>query len=507
MSARLAALVAALVICACPAPLGAPCNRDLECPEGHCEDGRCVPGPDPDDPPAEGEGEPSEGEGEPAEGEGEGEGEGEPGEGEGEGDPGEGEGEGEGEGDPDGTCALPFALQSGANTGDTTGAASVIPGSETSCSGDGDAPEQVWRFDAPTPGLLALALSPNAWSSILYVRDRCATAASELDCDGLSGGQTENQLTVQLAAAGPVDVVVDGDDTAEVGGYTLDAAFTSVVCGDGAVSGWEDCDGSEVPGNCTNHGFVGGSLACDDCAFDTGGCLTQICGNGAIEGTEVCDGSNFGGLSCANVVMDGSLTCNSCTSITTGACTSTCGSGFLTAYEACDDGNTANGDGCSSTCAVSGPAVEQEAPGTGTPDNDDGAPNTKNAGDGDLATNDFALGRVNGPISSTVLIQGAINVPGDEDAFQITNPSATAEASVRVQTQGATGLTSCPGPTVITVRDFDGALLGSFQGIYDIECTRVDISGIPAGATFFVIVSDLGDDSSFGPYYLQVEFL
>ena len=502
--------MAALVICACPAPLGAPCNRDADCPDGHCEDGRCSPGPDLDNPFAEGEGEgegdPGEGEGDPGEGEGDpGEGEGDPGEGEG--DPGEGEGEGEGDPAADGTCALPFSLADGGNAGDTTGAASALPGSATGCSGDGDAPEEVWRFDAPTPGLLDLALAPSGWSSILYVRESCATAGTEMSCDALSGAQTQNELTVQLDAAGPVDVVVDGEDGAAVGSYTLDASFTSVVCGDGAVTGWEDCDGTTVPGSCTNHGFVGGTLACDACAFDTGGCLTQLCGNGAIEGTEVCDGSNFGALTCANAVMEGgSLTCNGCTSISAASSTSVCGSGLLAANEGCDDGNTANGDGCSSTCTVSGPTVEAEAAGTGTPDNDDGTPNTHTTGD-EFATNDFDVNRFNGPFSSTVLIQGAINVPGDEDAFKITNPSATDPVDVRVQTQGPTGLTSCPGQTVITGRDASGTWLGAFQGVYDIECTLVNIGNIPPGASVFVIVSDLGDDSTIGPYFLQVEFL
>ncbi|OGQ14888.1 MAG: hypothetical protein A2138_02795 [Deltaproteobacteria bacterium RBG_16_71_12] len=402
---------------------------------------------------------------------------------------------------------MPFALGAGSNAGDTTGATSVIPGGETSCAGDGNAPEQVWRFDAPTPGILALTLTPDAWVSVLHARAACATSSSALGCDPLTGQQTENQLTLTLGAAGPVDVIVDGDDASEAGAYVLEAAFTQVVCGDGAVTGGEACDGTTVPGSCVAEGFVGGTLACEaDCTYDTSGCLTQICGNGAIEGNEQCDGTNFGTRTCANYVFEGgSLTCNNCTTISTASCTSTCGSGFLTANEACDDGNLAAGDGCSSTCTVASPTLEQEAPDTATPDNDDGAPNTLNAGDGPLVTNDFDLARFNGPFSSTILIQGSMNVAGDEDAFQITN-STSGTIAVRVQTQGPAGLASCPGDTVLTVRDGAGAVVGSpSDDSFGTVCSALVVN-LPAGVTAFVIVSDFEDNSAFGPYLLQLDF-
>ncbi|HEV8322591.1 MAG TPA: DUF4215 domain-containing protein [Myxococcota bacterium] len=72
-------------------------------------------------------------------------------------------------------------------------------------------------------------------------------------------------------------------------------------------------------------------------ALLAGGCRRGTCGDGDVSGTEECDdGNTFGGDGC-------SATC-------TTEAGGTCGDGTVDAGEECDDGNTADGDGCSSTC-------------------------------------------------------------------------------------------------------------------------------------------------------------
>ncbi|MCZ7686684.1 MAG: DUF4215 domain-containing protein [Sandaracinaceae bacterium] len=74
------------------------------------------------------------------------------------------------------------------------------------------------------------------------------------------------------------------------------------------------------------------------------------CGNGAIDAGEQCDGTNLNGASCASLGFTaGTLSCGASCLYNTNSCT-LCGNGTPEAGEECDDGNTANGDGCSSTC-------------------------------------------------------------------------------------------------------------------------------------------------------------
>ena len=60
--------------------------------------------------------------------------------------------------------------------------------------------------------------------------------------------------------------------------------------------------------------------------------FTAVCGNGIKEGYEACDGTAGCSATCSIIPV--------------------CGDGIVGGAEACDDGNTANGDGCSSACAV-----------------------------------------------------------------------------------------------------------------------------------------------------------
>jgi cysteine-rich repeat protein len=66
---------------------------------------------------------------------------------------------------------------------------------------------------------------------------------------------------------------------------------------------------------------------------------TNVCGDGVVSGEEQCDdGNNFDGDGCnAGCKREGE---------------DVCGDGIITAGEECDDGNTVDGDGCSATCKL-----------------------------------------------------------------------------------------------------------------------------------------------------------
>jgi hypothetical protein len=155
------------------------------------------------------------------------------------------------------------------------------------------------------------------------------------------------------------------------------------VCGDGAVTGTESCDGANLNGQtCQSQGFTGGTLACDAmCGFDTTGCTSggpdcctahagtgcqnatcqqaicaadpfccnntwddicanaadtnpacvgaggtcptaAVCGNGTLEGSEPCDGANLNGQTCQTQgFASGTLACNgTCSGFVTSGC-------------------------------------------------------------------------------------------------------------------------------------------------------------------------------------------
>jgi hypothetical protein len=75
------------------------------------------------------------------------------------------------------------------------------------------------------------------------------------------------------------------------------------VCGNGFIEGFgEQCDGADLGGaTCLDPGdggrfpvtYLGGTLGCSDCSFDTSRCVASVCGDGKIEGAEACDGNVF----------------------------------------------------------------------------------------------------------------------------------------------------------------------------------------------------------------------
>jgi hypothetical protein len=92
------------------------------------------------------------------------------------------------------------------------------------------------------------------------------------------------------------------------------------LCGDGAVSQGEACDGTAFAGaTCASLGFAAGTLACRQCHVDTAGC--SFCGNDAVNGREECDGTDLRGRSCAALgFTGGTLLCTDRCRFSTRSC-------------------------------------------------------------------------------------------------------------------------------------------------------------------------------------------
>jgi fibro-slime domain-containing protein len=118
-------------------------------------------------------------------------------------------------------------------------------------------------------------------------------------------------------------------------------------CGDGIIAGLEQCDdGNTADGDgCSSTCKLEPGWACTT----TNGksvCHQTVCGDGVKEGFEQCDDGN-------RIPYDGcSPTCTIEPACSNGQCTPLCGDGLKFPQEECDDGNTQNGDGCSSTCQI-----------------------------------------------------------------------------------------------------------------------------------------------------------
>ncbi len=148
-------------------------------------------------------------------------------------------------------------------------------------------------------------------------------------------------LVLVCAVAGTA--ACGGDD--DGGGDDDDGGGASAICGDGRLTGDEECDGTSLGANdCTTAGdFAGGELACTtDCTLDTSGCTADaICGNGIAEVGEDCDGDALGDATCASVGVftGGELACaDDCSFDTSGCESDSTPSGQIAAARAATDG-------------------------------------------------------------------------------------------------------------------------------------------------------------------------
>ena len=109
-------------------------------------------------------------------------------------------------------------------------------------------------------------------------------------------------------------------------------------------------------GDCSEKGCINGVCryesycACND-HWEGEKCDAAVCGDGyIIYNKEACDdGNTADGDGCNSTCqVERGFTCEGMPSV----CTPICGDGLVRGGEGCDDGNTVDGDGCSSTCKV-----------------------------------------------------------------------------------------------------------------------------------------------------------
>ena len=170
------------------------------------------------------------------------------------------------------------------------------------------------------------------------------------DCDGAAPSCTELGFDGGFAFCG-------GDCTIDTSGCTN----TSANCGNGVVDIGEACDGNNLQGSgCTNFGYTGGTLSCTDvCDLNFSNCTSttpDVCGDGFISGGEQCEGNNLAGESCVSLGYDsGTLRCSGCT-FNVSSCVITgpvCGNRVIEAGETCD-GTNVNGVTCADFGATAG---------------------------------------------------------------------------------------------------------------------------------------------------------
>ncbi|MCA9529032.1 MAG: DUF4215 domain-containing protein [Myxococcales bacterium] len=208
-------------------------------------------------------------------------------------------------------------------------------------------------------------------------------------------------------------------------------------CGDGLVLSPETCD---------DFNTVAGDGCSSTCQVEPGyecsgapSTCHAVCGDGIVAGNEQCDGGPGCRPNCTLEV---------------------CGDGIIDSGEACDDGNTANGDGCSSTCQQEPGYVNPGACFTDTiplfPVGDDCRSRTLHLGH----TTTLKL-QVTNPLGGTLLARGKIKQGGS---------TIEQTGTVPVAGSGSTPTTVLPaGDYTIEVCDETGAGTGSFTACIEPE--------------------------------------
>jgi hypothetical protein len=140
--------------------------------------------------------------------------------------------------------------------------------------------------------------------------------------------------------------VVDGGSCRFNGidGVCLGGICVPQSCGDGLVTGAEECDGDALGAlaTCRDLGYYDDVLlTCgDDCRYDRSRCTAGLCGDGVRNGPEVCDGNQLEHADCFDIgyYENGPLSCNDACGYNTSACVGYCGDGELNGPEVCEEG-------------------------------------------------------------------------------------------------------------------------------------------------------------------------
>ncbi len=195
--------------------------------------------------------------------------------------------------------------------------------------------------------------------------------------DGVVNGPEECDGSVDAAhdACGDFGFHDAGDPVGCGADCRFDRSACDEFCGDGVVSGGEQCDGAALglaDGNgdavidCRDAGFYAGPVTClPNCQRSLGACVGR-CGDGQRQPQEQCDGTDFGLATCTNRgFYTGTLGCGAdCQTISTASCSGRCGDGAVNGPEACDGAALPPGFtcglygfhrgtlGCTADCAV-----------------------------------------------------------------------------------------------------------------------------------------------------------
>jgi len=143
---------------------------------------------------------------------------------------------------------------------------------------------------------------------------------------GNNGGSTKTVLlpanSIALNKGIPVAAISE-DQRGETRDNMPDSGAYEVVCGDGDITGNEECD----------EGDANSDIVANACRTS---CVEAACGDGVRDAGEGCDDGN---------AVDEDACRNSCR-------LPTCGDGIVQAGEDCEDGNRDNTDSCLSSCVT-----------------------------------------------------------------------------------------------------------------------------------------------------------
>ena len=198
------------------------------------------------------------------------------------------------------------------------------------------------------------AIAPGACVDVNNTNSTSTVSAADLNKPGEPFVVNWNKSVAETNFCNNWNAVTPSSCTGTCGGGSGSA------CGNSMLNATEQCD----DGNTTNSDGCSSTCKLEvgfKCPTPGSACTAAICGNGIVEGLEQCDDGPWAADSTGVVKdrpYDGCYKCQNEVQCPVGAgpgptpCTAVCGDGLLFPGEGCDDGNTANGDGCSSTCMV-----------------------------------------------------------------------------------------------------------------------------------------------------------
>jgi cysteine-rich repeat protein len=191
----------------------------------------------------------------------------------------------------DAACSAPPAVESPetGDTGDGTNLFAMQCGNVLTGGGS----EVLYSFTAPSLGELALSAVPGAGADLaLYVRADCGDPTTVLGCaDDPQDSAATEEVAVGLQAGQTVTIFVDAWTLGTDGPYTLDAAFTPAVCGDGLLT---------LPETCEDGNTTAGDGCSDLCAVE----LDFYCGAATPIGLGTTAGTTVGGTSLFSAPVD-----------------------------------------------------------------------------------------------------------------------------------------------------------------------------------------------------------